>query len=304
MNIKLKKNFEINIITKNDLNNDKEKNYTDNFGYQWNKYRKTQIDDNLLQSSKIRFFNETNFTKEDLDNKNILEVGSGAGRFTNIIMKYSNANLHSVDSSTAVYANFENNKLFIDNKRLKIYKCTLYDMPFIEKQFDIVLCLGVLQHTPNIKETIISLTDQLKKGGTIVIDFYPYKGFWTYIHAKYLFRFFTTKMNNKKLHNFIDSYIDVAIKFYLFLNKIGLHFLTRFIPIPDLKKTFPLDIEYNKLREMVLLDTFDMLSPKFDRPQKIKTVTNILKKNNIKILFSGIKKYSFFSSAVVKGIRK
>ena len=53
---------------------------------------------------KIRFFNETDFTKEDLDNKNILEVGSGAGRFTNIIMKYSNANLYSIDSSTAVYA--------------------------------------------------------------------------------------------------------------------------------------------------------------------------------------------------------
>ena len=62
MNITYKKNFEFNIITKNYLKNDKETNYTDNFGYQWNKYRKTQIDDSELHSSKTRFFNETGFS--------------------------------------------------------------------------------------------------------------------------------------------------------------------------------------------------------------------------------------------------
>ena len=44
-------------------------NYTDNFGFQWNKFQKTQIDrDNKnSQQSKLRFFAETQWDKIDLE---------------------------------------------------------------------------------------------------------------------------------------------------------------------------------------------------------------------------------------------
>ena len=49
-------------------------NYTENFGFQWNKFAGTQVDKtNKLQMSKVRFFAETGWDKEDLSNKNILE---------------------------------------------------------------------------------------------------------------------------------------------------------------------------------------------------------------------------------------
>ena len=34
----------------------------------------------------------------------------------------------------------------------------------------------------------MELIKKTKKGGSIVVDFYPYNGFWTKIDAKYLLR--------------------------------------------------------------------------------------------------------------------
>ena len=55
----------------------KEENYTDNFGFQWNKFVNTQIDKTTnLDFSKKRFFSTTGWYSDDLAGKNVLEVGS------------------------------------------------------------------------------------------------------------------------------------------------------------------------------------------------------------------------------------
>src|SRR5712691_13193725 len=41
-------------------------------------------------------------------------------------------------------------------------------------QYDVVFCLGVIQHTPNPEETIEHLYAQAKQGGWLVIDHYTY----------------------------------------------------------------------------------------------------------------------------------
>ena len=53
-------------------------------------------------------------------------------------------------------------------------------------------------------------------------------------------------------------------------------------------------------RNIILLDTFDMLSPEIDRPLKIKKVSNYLSKF-MNINFAGKIKYKNFTSAVVRG---
>src|SRR5262245_38879429 len=72
-----------------------EHNYTDNFGFQWNKFAKTQIDRETKNSSfsKERFFAATQWDKEDLTGKDVLEAGSGAGRFTQVVLDHTKANL-------------------------------------------------------------------------------------------------------------------------------------------------------------------------------------------------------------------
>src|SRR5882762_535796 len=104
-------------------------NYAENFGFQWNKFEKTQIDrfqQNSLQSRE-RLFAVTGWDKEDLSQLNVLEVGSGAGRFSQVILQHTKANLYSVDYSQAVEANFRNNG---PDDRLHLFQASIYDLPF------------------------------------------------------------------------------------------------------------------------------------------------------------------------------
>lgn len=278
-------------------------NYTANFGYQWNKFAGTQVDKaSKLHISKTRFFAETNWEDEDLSGKNILEVGSGAGRFTQILLDYTAANIYSVDYSNAVEANYQNNG---PNDRLQLFQASIYEMPFAKAQFDKVLCVGVLQHTPDFERSVKALIEMVKPGGELVVDFYGVNGFWTKLHAKYMYRPFTKKMTHEKLYRHIDNNIDWMIRCSLFFSKIGLgKIVNRFIPICDIEGTLPTKVPYAQLREWCVLDTFDMYSPEYDNPQRIKTVARWCKKHGLQNVWGGKIKYENCVASVVKGIKR
>lgn len=278
-------------------------NYTESFGFQWNKFVGTQVDkESKLQMSKVRFFAETSWDKEELSGKNVLEVGSGAGRFSQIILDFTKANLYSVDYSNAVEANYKNNG---PNERLQLFQASIYDMPFAKAQFDKVLCLGVLQHTPNFEQSVQSLIEMVKPGGELVVDFYGVNGFWTKLQAKYLYRPFTKKMSNEKLYHLIEENVDWMIKTSFFFSKIGLgKIFNRFIPVCDIEGTLPKNIPYAQLRELCVLDTFDMFSPEYDSPQKVSTVSNWFKKYGMSNVWGGKVKYDNCVASVVRGIKK
>ena len=280
----------------------KDDNYSQNFGFQWNKFSETQLDRNSnLNISKTRFFAETNWDQEDLSGATVLEVGSGAGRFTQIILDYTEAELYSVDYSNAVEANYKNNG---PNERLHLFQASVYEMPFDKSQFDKVVCLGVLQHTPNVEKTVKTLIEMAKPGTEVVVDFYPITGWWTKIHAKYLLRPYSKKMSHEKLYKKIDGNIDRLIKTYRFFSKMGVgKIFNRFLPICDINGTLPKNLPYGQLREMCVLDTFDMYSPQYDQPQRIRTVVNWFQRYGMQDVWGGFVKYENCRAAVVKGIK-
>ena len=281
----------------------KDDNYSENFGYQWNKFSGTQLDKtSKLDISKKRFFAETGWDKEDLTGKDILEVGSGAGRFSQIILYFTKGDLYSVDYSNAVEANFKNNG---PHERLQLFQASIYEMPFAKEQFDKVICIGVLQHTPDVEKSVQCLIEMIKPGGELVIDFYPITGWWTKIQAKYMLRPFTKKMSHEKLYKKIDRNIDWMICVYRFFSKIGMSRLfNRFIPICDINGTLPKGLPYDQLRELCVLDTFDMFSPQYDQPQKISTVVQWFNKYALQDVWGGFIRYENCKAAVVKGIKK
>lgn len=280
-------------------------NYTSNFGFQWNKFPKTQLDrreDNLNLSTE-RFFAVTGWDEEDLAGKNILEVGSGAGRFTKIVLENTEANLYSIDYSEAVFVNYQNNGHYGD--RLKLFQASIYEMPFPDNSFDKVFCFGVLQHTPDFKQSVKCLVDKVKPGGEVIVDFYAIRGWWTKIHAKYLLRPFTKKMSNEKLLKLIDANVDWLIRAYRFFDKIGIgRIINRFLPVCDMKTTMPSNLSKRELREWVVLDTFDMFSPEHDHPQKIATVKKWFEELHMDITFAGFVKFKKSKIAIVKGEKK
>jgi SAM-dependent methyltransferase len=284
----------------------KEHNYTSSFGFQWNKFVKTQIDRESKNSafSKNRFFAETNWHQQDLSNKDVLEVGSGAGRFTQVVLQETKANLYSIDYSDAVTANYKNNGHF--GERLKLFQASIYEMPFPDNSFDKVFCFGVLQHTPDFKQSVKCLIDKAKPGGEIVVDFYPINGWWTKLHAKYFLRPFTKRMKHEKLSAIIEQNVRWLIGLYSFFDKVKLgKIFNRFLPICDINATLPRNLSQEELKEWVILDTFDMFSPEHDHPQKISTVKKWFEEFGVAVSFAGFVTYEGNKkAAVVKGFKK
>jgi ubiquinone/menaquinone biosynthesis C-methylase UbiE len=247
--------------------------YSANFGYQWKSFKRTQLDKfSGLNFSFNRFFEVTKWKPNELENQNILEVGCGAGRFTQVVLDHTKANLYSLDYSEAVEANYENNG---PSDRLKLFQASIYEMPFAENSFDKIFCFGVLQHTPDVKKSIECMFRLLKPGGELVIDFYPYNGFWTKVNAKYMLRPFLKKMNSQQLLKLIDKNAAWMISLTELFNKIKVgKILNRFVPICDISSTLPENLSAEERREWVKLDTFDMFSPAYDRPQKKINIRN------------------------------
>ena len=263
-------------------------NYTDNFGFQWNRFAETQVANaaTIADFSENRLFDTTEWKPDELDGLDILEVGSGAGRFSRPILQRTRANLYSVDYSTAVEANLKNNGA-IAPERFHLFQASVYEMPFPDNSFDKTFCLGVLQHTPDFEASVRALVAKTKPGGEIVVDFYAIRGWWTKIHAKYLLRPFTRRMDNTKLLALIEGNIDWLIGAYRFLDRIKLRPLTRFLPIVDIAGTFPQGLSAKQEREWAILDTFDMYSPDFDNPQRIETVAAMFERAGATVTFAG-----------------
>lgn len=282
-------------------------NYTQNFGFQWNKFQKTQIDRETVGNSlsKDRFFASTDWDRENLAGKTMLEAGSGAGRFTQVVLDHTDVKLCSFDYSDAVAANFRNNGHHGD--RLTLVQASIYEIPFPDNSFDKVFCFGVLQHTPDFRKSVHCLIAKAKQGGEVVVDFYPIRGWWTKVHAKYIFRPVTKRWSNEKLLRKIDRNVNWMMKLSAFFDKIGVgRLLNRFIPVVDIRGTLPKNLTPEQLREWVVLDTFDMFSPEHDHPQKISTVKKWFEEAGVEVTFAGFKTYGQenFPVAIVKGIKK
>ena len=61
--------------------------------------------------------------------------------------------------------------------------------------------------------------------------------------------------------------------------------INRFIPICDFTDTHPHGLSKEEQKEWIILDTFDMFSPQYDNPQKIKDVDLFFKQLEMKNVF-------------------
>jgi len=279
--------------------------YTDSFSFQWNKFAQTQIDDGMLKQSGTRLWTETGWSPHSLKGQEVLEVGSGAGRFTRVFLSASDAQLASVDYSEAVQANYANNRNYVEQGRLALAQASIYELPYRNGNFDKVFCLGVLQHTPDFRESLKCLLDKVRPGGELVVDFYPINGWWTKINAKYIFRPILKRMPSERLLWMLTKAMPSLIAAYRVLKSVGLGVLTRFLPICDIDGTLPAGLSRDKLLEWCILDTFDMFSPAYDNPQRIATVARWLGELGAEVRFAGPVRFDgHHKAAVVRVIKR
>jgi SAM-dependent methyltransferase len=242
-------------------------NYANNFGLEWNKHDRTQYDKTSgFNISQERYENETKWGYE-LKGELILEAGSGSGRFTEHLVK-TGAMIISFDYSNAVEANYRSNG---ESKNLLIIQASIYDMPFEPETFNRVLCIGVLQHTPDPRLSFQTLLKILKKGGHICTDIYLKNFAKFYLTPKYLIHYYTKKMDPAKLYRRTERYINFMwplARLLMKIPKVGKMINWRLM-IADYHHLLP-NADSKTLKEWAILDTYDMVSPAHDHPATLK----------------------------------
>ena len=139
------------------------------FGLQWKTYSKVQLDSiNQTSISEDRVQEAIDMPLTSISGLKIIEAGSGAGRFTEILLKYG-ALVYSFDLSEAVDVNLDNNS---PSQNLTIFQGDIESIPFEDNFFDICLCLGVMQHTRDSELSLTELARVVKSKGLISFDHY------------------------------------------------------------------------------------------------------------------------------------
>lgn len=243
-------------------------NYAQGFGFQWNKFRKTQLDSYTeIPLSRNRLFESSGWTPSMLKGKRVLDIGCGAGRFTEIALD-AGAFVVALDYSSAVDACWANHG---SCPNLNVIQGDIYHLPFAPNSFDFVYCLGVLQHTPDVRKSFMALPNQLCPGGRLVLDVYA--DLWlNVIWPKYWLRPITKRIPQQLLFSIVELMVSCLLPISLAIGRIPKfgRKLRYAIPVANYEGIFPLS--KSQLREWAVLDTFDMFAPMYDHPQTLSTL--------------------------------
>lgn len=239
-------------------------NYAASFGFQWNIHSQTQLDSHSgLPISHDRLWAALG-GQEDLRGQRVLEAGSGAGRFTEVLAD-SGAEVFSFDYSSAVDANARNHETATS---VRFFQGDIFNIPLTEASFDKVICLGVLQHTPDPQAAFRSLAKYVRPGGLLAVDVYR-RDLAALLQWKYLLRPLTRRMPKEVLYRLVATITPPLVPVAKQLRRLAGRVGARLVPI----------VEYSHLglpRELnvqwAILDTFDMYSPAHDHPQSLEAV--------------------------------
>jgi uncharacterized protein YbaR (Trm112 family) len=245
-------------------------NYASSFGFQWNRFRQVQLDSHTGQPiSRDRFIRQTGWS--DLSGKLVLDAGCGAGRFAEVALALG-ATLVAVDYSSAVDACRQN---LGDQPNFHVVQADIYELPFCGGPFDYVYSLGVLQHTPDVRRAFMALPEQLSAGGRLVVDLYI-RNLGTLLHPKTWLRPISRRISQDRLFAIVERWVPGLLSISRAIGGIPLigRFLKRLVPVANYDGQYPLSED--QLHEWAVLDTFDWLSPRYDKPQTAATLRSLL----------------------------
>ena len=240
----------------------KSRSYADAFGKQWNVFRKTQLDSYTgTKISRDRLERCLGRSIKTLRRRHVLEAGCGAGRFTEILLM-AGATVFACDLSEAVEANQENCGTY---PNYFVCQADISRLPVSPEQFDIVICLGVIQHTPSPEETIEALCSHVKPGGLLVIDHYTKE--YPLSLSRRALRSFLLKRSERFGMRFCLTLVGVLwpahhllwrLRRFRGLEKVRKYFL-EYSPLVDYHDAYP-ELGPRLLREWAILDTHDTLT--------------------------------------------
>lgn len=258
-----------------------------NFSRLREKYSLLQFDSYNQTNHRLEtLLSRTNWPSEFFKDKTILECGCGSGPDTEILLKLG-ATVVAVDLTGLDIA-----KKNLNNKKNVLHvQASITDLPFRKKVFDIVFCHRVIHHTPDPPGTLDHILQFLKDEGAVFVHSYANSCIQRF-RWKYLLRPITLRFKPEKLYDIIVKYSPLLFKFTRPLEKfcLGKIFNWIFVPFFNYREE---TIFKNKPDDFIIdygiHDTFDALSPKYDKPMKAKTMKKIAEKH-LKLPFEVVQK--------------
>ncbi len=257
-------------------------NYADAFGLQWNTFRKTQLDSVTGTDITRKRLTRMMGGRINVDGLNVLEAGCGAGRFTEILLA-EGARVHAVDLSSAVEANAANCG---SHDGHRVCQADILHLPFAPGQFDVVTCIGVIQHTPDPEATMAALCRQVKPGGLLVIDHYA-PGYPATPNRQYI-REHLLQMPPEFCLSFCQMLVDTLWPMHDLLwnnrqhpafHQLRSQFL-KYSPLVDYHDAYG-ELGPDILRSWALLDTHDTLTDTYKHLRSAEEITACLAANGM-----------------------
>lgn len=260
-----------------------QENYATTFGHQWTRYARLQLDSqNHTTFSRDRFYSITEWSPATLAGKLVLDAGCGSGRFAEVALA-AGAEVVALDLSSAVEPCRAN---LGGSPRLHCVQASLYELPFRDRQFDFVYCIGVIQHTPDPKKSVQCLLEKVGIGGSVGLWIYEltWKSFVGTMAFKNFLRPWTKRWSIAKLERFSDRVEQLCwpvLRWARHRGKLG-KAIMRLLPAASAHiQAVPLsDADF---REWVRLDTFDMYSPAHDHAQTFPRVKSWLEEAGFRV---------------------
>ena len=231
--------------------------YVDNFSFEWQLHRRTQFDTGKRGESERVFTEKTGLTHRDIAAKDVLDVGVGTGRFADVVERGARSVI-GIDLSFAVETAMEN---VGSRPGVNIVQADCTNLPFKPESFDVIYSIGVLHHTPDAKQSFISLIPYLRPGGTIAVWLYDAHVWSPDSSLEVVNRFWrsiTTRLPSRLLYAL--CLLEVP---YYYLRKIpGFGKVMHMLLPGGIFHAIPPTNDHARVSEHVL-DTFDWYSPKY-----------------------------------------
>ena len=238
--------------------------YAQSFGEQWKTFSRTQLDTANLTESVKRWDSEIGWDEADLAGKTVVEFGSGAGRFVDIVSKRGAKLAVGIDITDAVDATQAN---LGSRDNVFIVQADFFQPPFVKGFFDRAYSIGVLHHTPDPEAAFMSLVSMLNDNGKVGLSLYeitlydrPNRNSLKTSSVELLwainmwrvefFRVFTTRLP--------DPLMIAYCKYFVPL----LHYLNKVPVVRYLRYAFPSTCYPNLPVEWSMLDTNDTYATK------------------------------------------
>lgn len=264
--------------------------YAAAFGWQWTHFQRSQLDSHTGTTiSRDRLTRCVGGSLAIVRGKSVLEAGCGAGRFTELLLE-AGARVFATDLSSAVDANYANCGTAAD---YFVCQADIRSLPVAPHSFDVVICLGVVQHTPQPEETIAALASYVKPGGLLAIDHYSRD--YPVTASRRVLRELLLRLPPDRARRVALGATRVLLPVHraLWQRRRGFGRLRRYLgrvsPVVDYYEAYP-ELGTELLSEWAVLDTHDTLTDRYKHlrgPDEIRQTLEGLGLRDVEVSLGG-----------------